>query len=320
MSSRNENKLMKQTIARIAKRYNTAYAKIIKDIPSLIKTFYGETKGWEEVQALLNQALKPVNEFSQVNDYNTFYQRAYNDVIRLNKKLYGFQYNFSQVDQRALETFRSPQNWFVSKYQTLTDQSRTLFEMEDLWKSGESVEVSAKSLNNIFGRSNARINAHTKTTIITNNTKVRTNADLNNFHQNGITRYIYKAVLDNVTTDLCEDLDGKIYTIKTALDFQNKVNNDVNKIIQDGQRNNTADWKTYNSTVKYLQKNDALSNRTGTGKKPWQSTTILRTKDPQKQGKTTTKSYKSFASVPGNQIPRPGSTHFNCRSRIKPII
>ena len=140
-----------------------------------------------------------------------------------NRSKYKFQYNFSQVDQRAIDTLKSPQNWFVSKYQTLTDQRLTLNQLEELWQSGESVESATAKLSTIFKSSNARINAYTKTTLITNSTRIRSTADLNNFSQNGITKYIYRAVIDNVTTDLCESLNGKVYSIKKALDFQNNA-------------------------------------------------------------------------------------------------
>ena len=319
MATRAENKLIRDAILAINARYGAAYKKLIADIPSLLEENYNNSAGWKDVQSHINETLKQINEFAILQDYDKFFFSAYNSQIRQAKLAYKLNYNFSQIDQRAIDQLRSQNNWFVSKYQTLTDQKATLDKMQELWESGESIETATTALKEIFQSSQARISAYTQTTIITNNTRIRSAADLNNFDQNGIEKYIYRAVLDNVTTDLCESLNGQEYSIRKALDFQNKIDNDVNKIINDGQAANLPDWKIYNKTVEYLQKNDALAAKSGTAERPWQSTTILRTANPQKQGKVTVKSYKNLESVPGNKIPRP-PLHYNCRSRIQPIL
>ena len=319
LPTRRENKILSDTYRKIQRRYGKAYRGLLSQVPNLIKKYYEKVDGYFDVQDIINTTLQPINEYSQLIDYNDFYDKAYRDAIRQAKFDYKLKYNFSQIDQRSLETFRAPQNWFVSKYQTLTDQEMTLNQMEELWKSGESVDSAVKQLEKIFTNSNKRILAHAKSTILTNNTRIRSTADLNNFSQNGVLTYVYRAVIDNVTTPMCKDLDGKRYSIKKALDFQRKTDEETNKIIQDGQRRGLADWQIYNNTVQYLQNNDALANRTGTEKRPWQTQVILRTRDPQKQGKKIIRSYKDLDSVPGNKIPRP-PTHHNCRSRIEPDL
>jgi len=141
----------------------------------------------------------------------------------------------------------------------------------------------------------------------------RSTADLKNFDKNGIKGYEFKAVIDNVTTDICRKFNGRKYLVKPALEYQEKVNRDVKKIIDGGGE----DWQIYNKAMKYLHKNDALANENKDGK--WESEIILRTKNPEKQGKRITSIYKRAEDVPGNKLPRP-PMEYNCRSRIKPII
>jgi SPP1 gp7 family putative phage head morphogenesis protein len=313
-----EFKILTDAFNKIANQYSKAYGSLLKRIPSLVNKYYSQEKGFFEIQEIINQVLQPINEFGQIQVYDELYTLYYNEVIRQNKIAYGFQYNFSQVDQRAIDQLKSSKNWFVSKYQTLTDQQQTLKKMKELWKSGEPVKSVILELEQIFQKSNARINSYTKTTITTNSTRVRTTADLNNFSQNGITKYKYRAVVDNVTTEICEDLNGREYSLKKALDFQNKIDQGVSDIIRKGTEKGLPDWKIYNNAMKYLQDNDSFANLTNNKVNKWQTKIIYRTSDPLKQGKERVRNYKNLESVPGNKIPRP-PLHQNCRSRLQPV-
>lgn len=317
MATKREIKIMQQAIISLAKKYNREYGKVLKQVPDLVDEFIDNEKGWQIIQEIINANLEGLYEFKQLDDYDKFYNKAYLDQIFTNRLNYQLQYNFGQADQNAINATRSNQNWFVSKYYTLSDQRYMLNQMEKIWKEGISVDEATERVEKVVKDSNKRGQAYTKNMIQTNNARIRAKADLNNFAENDIKEYIFTAVIDDVTTDTCRELDGKIYSVEKALKFQKNIDDNVNKIIADGQRKSLPDWKIYNKSMEYLQNNDAFAYETGTEKRPWKSEIILRDKDPQKQGKKVTKLYKNLSSVPGNKIPRP-PLHNNCRSRLDP--
>ena len=321
-----ENKIILASFKAISNILNTAYKKTIINSEKLFDDFYPKTNGYLEFQDFINSQLQNAFEYDQLKVYDSFHNIAYEDQIKTTvSKFKGLKYNFSQVDQKSLEAFKSSQNWFTSKYFTLTDQTILLNQFNELWLSGLPVDVAVENMKSLMQNSNKRALKYTKTTILTNNTRVRTTADLNNYSQNGVEKYVYRAVIDNVTTELCRSLNGNTYNVNKALDYQNKVSNDVNNIIKDAERKNKPDYQIYNEAIQYLQNNDALStfeekNKDGSdSKKPWKTQVILRTKDPEKQGEKIPKRYTKLENVPGNKIPRP-PLNYNCRSRLDPIL
>jgi len=316
MANRRENKIITANALKINNIIGRSYAGLLKDIPGLVRKYSKDPKGFEKIQDYMNNHLAQALEFSQLKQYDKFYNQSYRDQMLFNRQKLGLSYSFTQSDTRALQQLGGVSNWYVSKYQKLTDQAVTLRQMRLGWEQGLGDDELTESVLKIVGNSGKRLKANTKTTIITNNTKVRTNADLNNFDQNGIETYEFKAVIDGVTTDVCRELNGKRYSIGKALDYQNKVNADMNNIISDGQAKGSPDWKIYNKGVEYLQKNDAFATETEKG---WESNIMLRTANPEKQGRTITKKYRTAEAVPGNALPRPPLL-YNCRSRLRPIF
>jgi SPP1 gp7 family putative phage head morphogenesis protein len=317
--SRKENLIIKRALIEIAKLYKKRYDMLLNKAPDFIAAYYKNKDGYYRVQEVMNRELKMVNEFAQLEVYNKFADVAYLDAIKESKIKYGLNYNFSQVDQKALEALKHKDNWFVSKYQTLTDQEQSLKKLEELWESGESVEDATAELKTVFQKSNKRINKHTKTTLITKNTQTRSRADLNTYEQNDITTYIFRAVIDKVTTDPCRKFNGKRYSVVEANEFQKKIDNDVNSIIRNDEAKNVPNWKTYNKTIDYLQKNDSFVYASDNEGEEWETRTIKRTSNPETQGKKTVKKYRDINKIPGKNIPRT-PLHENCRSRLDPDL
>lgn len=314
MPSRKEELLIKQAILRISKDLNRSYKRLLLQTEDILEEFYSNSSGYVDAQNIMNGLLSETYEFTQIKKYAEFYESAYVQAIVEANSLYKLQYNFSQVDTKALAQFSSVQNWFTSKYQTLTDQTATINQIKELWSSGESVEDAVKSLGDIFGKSNKRALAHVRNNIITNNTRVRSTADLNNFQQNRVKEYIFNAVIDNVTTDTCRSLNGKRYSVEKAVEFQKKIDAKMTEILS----KDNPDWKLYNESMKYLQNNDSFATYNKNTDR-WESRYIERASNPEKQGKEKVRSYKKLSDVAGNHIPRPPLHHF-CRSRVDPVL
>jgi len=313
-----EDLMMLRTLKTISTELGRAYRSALNEIIDITEKTYMLNFDGKKIAEILQNKINAVFEYEVSNTLSQFYNSAYTDAIARNLKQYKFKYNFSQIDKTAVDQFSSNNNWFTSKYFELTDKGMVIEQMRELWKSGEQIDDAVKEIKKIMADSNKRALKYSKTTILTNNTRIRTTADLNSFNRNEIKTYRFNALLDNVTTDTCRELNGREYSVQDALARQNEDDQNVQDIIQNDQKKGKADWQIYNDAMKHLQKNNALAVW-DEDKQAWKSEIILRTSNPEIQGKKITKLYSKLEKVPGNDIPRP-ALHFNCRSRLNPVF
>jgi len=74
-----------------------------------------------------------------------------------------------------------------------------------------------------IAKGQASTNAYFEMLNATNTTYARNFAHVNLSHEAGITQLVFQALLDRLTSQICQQMDGRVFTIEQALTIQSKV-------------------------------------------------------------------------------------------------
>lgn len=312
MPTKNEIEQLK-LLKNLAEKITEAYGNITeKRILALVNKHQADKKGYKNIVEYINAELQPAF-IGSASLFSDSFTSIYTNQQKANFRA-GIGLNFNLKDERTISLISNNNAFIWSKYYGVKNSPEIQKQLKEIWKSGYNSEVAAKKIMDSVGRSEKRTLSYTKTVVETQSAHVRGMADLEQYSDAKITSYQYIAVIDNVTTDQCRSLNGKIYNVKRELKKQKKILEDVNEIINNAIDNEVEDYKSYNQISAYYHKNRPLVTEQEDGTFKAQYTKA--TKDPESQGKTVSKIYNKLEDVPNATIP---PIHFNCRSFLRAI-
>lgn len=169
----------------------------------------------EQIQAQIYAKAKevyPEEELEQTMCYygviNEDYYRAIYDV----QKGTGYDFSFNKIDDNMMNSVLS-EKWSSKNYsQRIWKNTNILADsvaeiVGGALLSGQGIEKTAKQIRERFG-----VGKYYATRLVRTETNYFHNlADSMAYEEMGIDKYVYVAVLDNRTSEICQEQDGKVY-------------------------------------------------------------------------------------------------------------
>lgn len=169
----------------------------------------------EEIQAQIYAKAKeiyPEEELEHTMCYSGVINENYYRTIYDVQKGTGYNFSFNKIDENMMESVLT-ENWSGKNYsQRIWKNTDILAEsvaeiVGGALLSGQSIEKTAKQIRDRFN-----VGKYYATRLVRTETNYFHNmADSMAYEQMGIKEYVYVAVLDNRTSEMCQEQDGKRY-------------------------------------------------------------------------------------------------------------
>ncbi|OUC52567.1 hypothetical protein B7939_01195 [Eggerthia catenaformis] len=161
-------------------------------------------------------------KLSSTKLYKTLYKDGYNHSIFNIQKRTGIAFNFHQVDDKLIDSKLS-ENWVGDNYsnriwnntQQLASDVKDEMMLGALTGKTERDMVETLTLIYLVGAHNARRLVRTESSHFFNQ------ADMDAYKEAGIKHYRYVATLDLRTSEICAEMDGKIFKVSKAVQGKN---------------------------------------------------------------------------------------------------
>lgn len=214
----------------------------------------------------------------------------YNAAIRkmsasIRKEQQNFSYTYNQVDRQMLNTLDTNNTLFIGKYFQNDLEPLIRKEMSKILTEQQSKKDTATAIAAMLkDQAGARAYNYSRMIVETNGTWARSIGNINAMEEAGITEYYYDVTLDNVTSEICQALAGKSFSIEKGMQARDSYLN--------------MPTANYDTARAYLERTTPFIQATKDGN--FKANNQIYTKD-------------QLMSIPGVQMP---PLHPNCRTEI----
>lgn len=247
----------------------------------------------QDIDTVINLIKAEYDQSAVVNSDNLYsasklqYQSAIRQIqAQIRQQLTDFKYQYNRIDRDVLNILDQNNTLFIGKYFDNRVEPAIRAEMAKIITEQQTKKDTANAIREMMIGQGKSGYGYSKMLVETNGTWARSIGKTNAMERAGFRQYEFIATIDDATSDICQELNGKIFTVEEAQSVRDEYL--------------AIDTSDYNTAVKQLESFSPFVRQTETG---WIAGGRNYGKD-------------NFLDIPGVQTP---PLHPNCRSDIQPI-
>lgn len=215
------------------------------------------------------------------------YQSAIRQIqAQIRQSLDNFKYQYNRQDRDILNILDQNNTLFIGKYFYNQVEPLIRAEMAKIITEQQTKKDTANAIREMMIGQGKSGYGYSKMIVETNGTWARSIGKTNAMERAEFKQYQFVATVDDVTSDICQEMNGKIFTVEDAQNVRDEYL--------------SIDTSDYNTAIEQLESFSPFVKQTKTG---WSAGNKNYGKD-------------NFLDIPGVMMP---PLHPNCRSEIEPI-
>lgn len=267
---------------------------IIKAYRQALNKIYGlPLDQMQDIDTVITLIKAEYDQSAVINSDNLYsasklqYQSAIRQIqAQIRQQLTDFKYQYNRIDRDVLNILDQNNTLFIGKYFENQVEPAIRAEMAKIITEQQTKKDTASAIREMMIGQGKNGYGYSKMLVETNGTWARSIAKTNAMERAGFRQYQFVATIDDATSDICQELNGKIFTVEEAQSVSDEYL--------------AIDTTDYDTAVKQLESFSPFVRQTETG---WSAGGRNYGKD-------------NFLDIPGVQMP---PLHPNCRSDIQPI-
>lgn len=204
----------KQVTDEIINAYRRAYGQIVK-------LNFDEIKDIDQIIDIISKEYDQSAVVNSDNLYNMS-RSQYGAAIRqiqaqIRQQISDYKYKFDRIDRDQLNILDQNNTLFIGKYFTEQAEAGIRKELEKIITEQQTKKDASEAIAKMLTIQGQYANSYSRMLVETNGTWSRSIAKSTALEDAGFTEYTYQVTNDDVTSEICQALDGKTNTVQNAI-------------------------------------------------------------------------------------------------------